>query len=41
EDFKGKNIFKEEGKIIRKQLDFQELNVNTLTNLNPRYTFDN
>jgi len=41
EDFKGKNVFKEEGKIIRKQLDFQELNVNTLTNLNPRYTFDN
>ena len=41
EDFKGKNVFKEEDKIIRKQLDFQELNVNTLTNLNPRYTFDN
>jgi len=41
EDFKGKNVFKEEDKIVRKQLDFQELNVNTLTNLNPRYTFDN
>ena len=41
EDFRGKNIFKEEDRIIRKQLDFQELNVNTLTNLNPRYTFDN
>jgi len=41
EDFKGRNVFKEEDKIIRKQLDFQELNVNTLTNLNPRYTFDN
>ncbi len=41
EDFKGKNVFKEEYKIIRKQLDFQELNINTLTNLNPRYTFDN
>ncbi|MCX6813014.1 MAG: chromosomal replication initiator protein DnaA [Candidatus Azambacteria bacterium] len=41
EDFKGKNVFKEEDRIIRKQLDFQELNVNTLTNLNPRYTFDN
>ena len=41
EDFKGKNILKEEDRVIRKQLDFQELNVNTLTNLNPRYTFDN
>ena len=41
EDFKGKNGFREEDKIIRKQLDFQELNINTLTNLNPRYTFDN
>lgn len=41
EDFKGKNILKEEDKIARKQLDFQELNVNTLTNLHPRYTFDN
>lgn len=26
---------------INKQLDFQELNVNSETNLNPRYTFDN
>ncbi|MDP3004017.1 MAG: chromosomal replication initiator protein DnaA [Candidatus Azambacteria bacterium] len=41
ESFKGKNVFKEEDRIIKKQLDFQELNVNTLTNLNPRYTFDN
>ena len=41
EDFKGKNAFKEEDKIFRKQLYFQELNVNALTNLNPRYAFDN
>ncbi len=41
EDFKGKNIFREEDRAVKKQLDFQELNVNTLTNLNPRYTFDN
>ena len=41
EDFKSKNIFKEEDRIARKQLDFQELNINTLTNLHPRYTFDN
>jgi len=41
EDFKGKNVFREEDRAVRKQLDFQELNVNTLTNLNPRYTFDN
>ncbi|MEK7134917.1 MAG: chromosomal replication initiator protein DnaA, partial [Patescibacteria group bacterium] len=41
EDFKGKHVFREEDKAVRKQLDFQELNVNALTNLNPRYTFDN
>ena len=41
EDFKGKNVFREEDRVVRKQLDFQELNVNTLTNLNPRYAFDN
>jgi len=41
EDFKGKNAFREEDRVVRKQLDFQELNVNTSTNLNPRYTFDN
>ncbi len=41
ENFKGKNIFREEDRAVKKQLDFQELNVNTLTNLNPRYTFDN
>lgn len=41
EDVKSKNAFREEDKAVRKQLDFQELNVNTLTNLNPRYTFDN
>jgi len=41
EDFKGKNVFREEDGVVRKQLDFQELNVNTLTNLNPRYAFDN
>ncbi len=41
EDSKGKNIFKEEDRIAGKQLDFQELNINTLTNLHPRYTFDN
>ena len=29
EDFKGKNTFKEEDRVVRKQLDFQELNVNT------------
>ena len=41
EGFKGKNVFREEDMVVRKQLDFQELNVNTLTNLNPRYAFDN
>lgn len=41
EDFKGKNVLREEDRTTRKQLDFQELNVNVLTNLNPRYTFDN
>lgn len=41
EDFKDKNVIREENGAIRKQLDFQELNVNALTNLNPRYTFDN
>ncbi len=41
EDFKSKGVFREEDRALRKQLDFQELNVNTLTNLNPRYAFDN
>jgi len=41
EDFKSKGAFREEDGALRKQLDFQELNVNTLTNLNPRYAFDN
>ncbi len=41
EDFKGKSALRGEERAIRKQLDFQELNVNALTNLNPRYTFDN
>ena len=41
EDFKSKGVFREEDRALRKQLDFQELNVNTLTNLHPRYAFDN
>lgn len=41
EDSKNKNISREEDWVIRKQLDFQELTTDTLTNLNPRYTFDN
>ena len=41
EDFKGKNISREDHMVIGKQLEFQELNTDTLTNLNPRYTFDN
>lgn len=40
-DFKDKKTIKEESQIIKKQLDFQELNIDTLTNLNPRYTFEN
>ncbi len=41
EIFKDKSSFKEDSQFIKKQLDFQELNVNALTNLNSRYTFDN
>ena len=42
EDSKGKNtVSREEIGNARKQLDFQELNVNSVTNLNPQYTFDN
>lgn len=38
---KDKRPNKEEIIAIKKQLDFAELNVDTETNLNPRYTFDN
>lgn len=40
EDKNDKKQSKEAGSIT-KQLDFQELNVDTETNLSPRYTFDN
>jgi len=36
---KGKWAPREE--ILKKQLDFQELNIDAATNLNPHYTFDN
>lgn len=38
---KDKKQPKEDELIIHKQLDFAELNVDTETNLNPRYTFNN
>ena len=41
EDSKNKKPHQEDELTLSKQLDFQELNVNTETNLNPRYTFDN
>ncbi len=37
----NKKLSKEEDVISKKQLDFVELNVDTETNLNPRYDFDN
>lgn len=40
-DSKEKKIVSEDGQIVKRQLDFQELNIDTLTNLNPRYTFEN
>jgi len=40
ENLNNKNIIQED-ELIKKQLDFQELNVNAITNLNPRYTFEN
>src|SRR3989338_4011798 len=40
DDIKNKKQFKEDELITNKQLDFIELNVDTETNLNPRYTFD-
>lgn len=39
--FKNKNAADTSETAVKKQLDFQELNVDTVTNLNPRYTFDN
>ena len=41
EPVKDKKSDKEESLTIKKQLDFVELNVDVITNLNPRYTFDN
>ncbi len=41
EEIKGKKQFKEDELAAHKQLDFAELNVDTETNLNPRYTFEN
>ena len=42
ENVKNQPINREEGgKIFGKQLDFQELTTDAITNLNPRYTFDN
>ncbi|MBI2446334.1 MAG: chromosomal replication initiator protein DnaA [Parcubacteria group bacterium] len=41
EELKDKKQFKEDDLSAHKQLDFTELNVDTETNLNPRYTFDN
>ena len=41
EELKDKKQFKEDELMIHKQLDFIELNVDTETNLNPRYVFDN
>ncbi len=42
EDVKGKGAFKfKEDSTAGKQLDFQELNANAITNLNPQYVFEN
>lgn len=41
EDVKRVNNREEGEKILGQQLDFQELTTDVLTNLNPRYTFDN
>ncbi len=41
EELKNKKQFKEDDQVAHKQLDFIELNVDTETNLNPRYTFNN
>lgn len=41
EDKNDKKQFKENGLVDNKQLDFAELNVDALTNLSPRYAFDN
>lgn len=41
EESKDKKQFKEDEFIIHKQLDFAELNIDTETNLNPRYAFNN
>ncbi|MBI4919804.1 chromosomal replication initiator protein DnaA [Candidatus Azambacteria bacterium] len=41
DDFKSKNPSLKGADATKQQLDFQELNVNALTNLNPRYTFEN
>ncbi|MDO8743291.1 MAG: DnaA/Hda family protein, partial [Candidatus Azambacteria bacterium] len=38
---KSKNTHRENDPAISKQLEFQELNTDALTNLNPRYTFEN
>ncbi len=40
DDQRGKRMPRE-NEILKKQLDFQELNIDATTNLNPRYTFDN
>lgn len=41
EDAKNEKWQKNNEMTVSRQLDFQELNVNSETNLNPRYTFDN
>ena len=41
EELKDRKQLKEDELTIHKQLDFVELNVDTETNLNPRYTFNN
>lgn len=41
EDIKRANNREEGEKILGQQLDFQELTTDAVTNLNPRYTFDN
>ena len=41
EELKGKKQIREDNLSTPNQLDFVELNVDTETNLNPRYTFDN
>lgn len=41
ENQRGRQVATKDGMAAKKQLDFQELNIDAATNLNPHYTFDN